>query len=353
MEALWSGRRDHDVAVRQNPTLALLRRRALSQLFDHFGLAMVPSEAWTALDEAEDPVVAFGQFAAWVGCAPERVRRNDASQLARMQTAIDLLVSLHAIRVHLSATGVHRIRSALAFGGDAALTDQARQVEVLSVIQACRLRAEGLQPCAAYERFANLIDEECRDPLATALSEIEEAALISDRFLRAMHSYTDSRAKIINVAAEIAHAWARIPGSARDVDVRDGILFRAEDFDKELGDNGTLGVGDVENLADECAILFEALCDIYRRHASDTDPGADDPYIDEREAGLKFFGFRPGSSPTEGEIKKIFREMWKKHNVDDPSHRTTESQRLENEKWLKDINKYYSVLRSKTGRDLK
>jgi hypothetical protein len=31
---------------RAHVTLALLQRRAMSQLFDHFGLAMIPAEAW-------------------------------------------------------------------------------------------------------------------------------------------------------------------------------------------------------------------------------------------------------------------------------------------------------------------
>lgn len=321
-------RRKHDRPGHRNPTLAQLRRRALSQLFDHFGLAMIPGEAWTALDDAEDPVAAFRQFAAWVGCDPELVRRNHAAQLARMQTAIDLLVNLHPIRQHLSAAGEDRIRRALTAADDAELATHARQIEDLAAIQACRYRAESLQPCAAYERFAGLIDDTCSDPLATTPSEIDDAALICNRILRAMHSYTNSRVKINEAAAEIARIWSSIARSDRDLDIRDGILFRADELDKTLRDDRFLTVTDVENLAAECGILLEDLRKIHGRYASHSD--SDDSYIDEREAALKFFGFSPNSSPSEETIRRIFRKMWKKHNVDDPSHRVTEEQRLEN-----------------------
>jgi tetratricopeptide (TPR) repeat protein len=70
-----------------HPTLAQLRLRALNQLFDHFGLNMIPAQAWTALDRVGDPVAAFRQLATWVGCDPELVRRKDAAQLVRMETA--------------------------------------------------------------------------------------------------------------------------------------------------------------------------------------------------------------------------------------------------------------------------
>ena len=36
-------------------------------------------------------------------------------------------------------------------------------------------------------------------------------------------------------------------------------LIRAEDFDKDLNDNSSLGVDGIENLAGECAILLEYL----------------------------------------------------------------------------------------------
>ncbi len=321
---LWSGSGEYSTAVSENPTLSLLRRRAFIQLFDHFGLVMIPSEAWTALDEVKDPVAAFRQFATWVGCVPEHVRRKDVAQLARMQIAIDLLVSLHQIRLHLSGIGVNRIRRALAFDDNAMLADQARLIESLSIIQVCRLRADGLPPCATYELFANLMDAECRDPLAAAPGDIEEAGLISDRLLRAMHSYTDCRAKILGAAAEIEQIWSHIPASTHDVDVRDGILIRAEDFDKDLNDNSSLGVDGIENLAGECAILLEYLYGIHARYASDAGARPGDAYVDERGSALKFFGFPLASSPSEEDIKKIFREMWKKYNVDDPTHRVTE-----------------------------
>jgi hypothetical protein len=322
-----------------NPTLALLRRRAFGQLFDHFGLSMIPSEAWSALDKSMDPVSAFRDFSDWVGCDVERIRRNDSAQLARMRTAIDLLVNLHPIRGHLSVSGADRIKRALALSPDAELEQAAQRIEALSMIQGCRSRAEGLQTCAAYERFAGIIDAECSDPLAMTPKEIAEAVQISDRFLRAMHSYTAARAKIIDTAEAIRGRWAEKSPASDDLDTRDGILFRAEDLDRELERNADLRVVDVEEFTEECADLCEAIFALYHRYGSDDGPAADEPYTDEREEALRFFGFPPGSSPSNEEIKRKFRAMWKKYNVDDPSHRTTEAQRLENERWLKDINK--------------
>jgi hypothetical protein len=335
-------------AISRNPTLVLLRRRALNQLFDHFNLAMIPAEAWFALDRWDDPVTAFQWFAVRVGCEPERVRRRDAKQLARMQAAIDLLVNLHRIREHLSASGDERIQTALRSSDDAELSLQAHQIESLAAIHADRLRADGLRPCAAYDRFASIIDDLCRDPLGTAASEIDEASIISDRLLRAMHQYSDARAKIDDTEGEIARIWStKGPSSEYELNVHDGILFRADELDTALENDGSLAVAEIEDLVSECAILLEDMSEIFKRYSSDADFDTPTDYIDEREAALKFFGFPSGSSPSEAEIKKTFREMWKLYNVDDPSHRATEKQRLENEQRLKEINKYSAVLRPK------
>jgi hypothetical protein len=193
-----------------------------------------------------------------------------------------------------------------------------------------------------------MIYDTCRDPLASAPHEIEEASIISDRFLRAIHRYSDSRLKISYLTNEIEGVWSATgPDSERDLDDHDGILFRADELDKNLADDSSLSVLDIEGLAAECMIMLEDLRDIFARYSSTEDLAADDEYIDERASALEFFSFAPGTVPSEAEIKKVFREMWKRYNVDDPSHRITEEQRLENEYWLKEINKHYAVLRPK------
>jgi hypothetical protein len=188
----------------------------------------------------------------------------------------------------------------------------------------------------------------CRDPLGTVPSEIDEASLISDRLLRAIHQYSDARVKINDIGAQIGRIWSTTgPGLEDDLNVHDGILFRAEELDTTLANDGSLAVPEIEDLVSECTLLLEDLDEILKRYSSDADFGTRADYIDEREAAFKFFGFPSGSSPSEAEIKKIAREMWKLYNVDDPSHRTTEKQRLENEQWLKEINKHSAVLRPK------
>jgi hypothetical protein len=330
---------------RAHVTLALLQRRAMSQLFDHFGLAMIPAEAWIALAQTQDPVAAFRKFAAWVGCDPETVRRNDVPQLARMQTAIDLMVSLHAIRPALSEAGADRIRLALMRSSDAELAEQAHVMETLAAAHACRLRVDRLQPCASFERFAAIVDDICKDPLAATPGDAEEASIISDRLVRAMRLYADTRQNMRAAAPEIELLLAGTPASNPDRDVFAGILIRAEDLDGVLKADALLGVEQIEALAEECRVLLRDLLALSTSGFRADDPDHDDGAVDERAEALLFFGFPPDASPSQPDIKKVFRTLWKKHNVDDPANRTTDEQRLANEAVLKEINRHMSTLR--------
>jgi hypothetical protein len=327
-----------------HPILDQLRIRALNQLFDYFGLSLIPAQAWTTLDRVADPVVAFRTLAAWVGCDPELVRRKDANQLARMETAIGLLVDLHSLRTYLSRTGVDRIRKALTSAKDAALAIYARMVETLAASQGCRTRAVGLYPCAAFERFADALDETCQDPLGSEPDEIEQASILADRFLRAMHLYSDSRVKLHKLDADLRGLWAASSASERDVAYRDGILITAGKLDKMLGDDRFLTVDQIELAGRDCTQLYKDLERIFFGYASGTARDADDPYIDEREAALRFFGFPAGSSPSREKIKKAYRTMWKRYDPYNPLNNATEERRLENERKLKEINIHYSVL---------
>jgi hypothetical protein len=269
------------------------------------------------------------------------MRRKDEGQLARMQTAIDLLVNLHTIRAYLSASGNDRIQTALKSSPDAQLTMQAHQIEALAAIQADRFRADGLLPCALYDKFVASVEELCHDPLAAALDDLEDASIISDRLVRAMLRYSSARAQINIIAEDIASAWSiKSPDSEEDLNITDGILLKAAELDGMLSDDDMLTVADAEGMADECASMFDILHEIYDRYADGADSSRHDSDTNELEEALKFFGFSPDSPPLDGEIKKVFRELWKQHNVDDPSHRETETQRLENERILKEINKY-------------
>jgi hypothetical protein len=308
---------------------------------------MVPAEAWTALDQSQDPVAAFRRFAAWVGCDAETLRRRDTRQLARMQTAIDLIISLHPIRSFLSDIGADRIRRALLSSTDSELAEQAHEIEALAAAEACRLRAEHLRPCASFQRFSEIVDELCRDPLSNASDEIEIASVISDRLVRAMRRCSDTELKFHTIAPEVARILAGTSASNPDRDVYDGILIRSEDIGNSIKDDAFLTVEQIEELADEFSTLLSDILGIYNSHSSSGPPGDDDDYVDERDEALRFFGFVSGSSPPQSEIKKVFRDLWKKHNVDDPSNRATEAQRLENERVLKEINRHMSALRGK------
>jgi hypothetical protein len=335
--------------MQQHPILQRLRRRAFNQLFDHFGLSMIPAEAWFALDRSNDPVAAFRSFAMQIGCEPERVRRSDAQQLARMQTAIDLLVGLHAIRGHLSANGGVHIQASLRSSTDAQLAEHASLVELLAGIQSDRLRAEGFRPCTLYEKFLSTVSELCQDPLAALVADVEEASVISERLLQSMLHYSNTRAQIESISEHIDLIWSEYgAGSDEDMDILDGILVISEELDTKLSNDDSLVITDIERMADECVAMFRVLNDVYSRYADVSDATSHDSGgVNEFEEALRFFGFPLDSSPSDIEIRKVFHEMWKEHNVDDPSHRETETQKLENERILKELNKYYAVLRPK------
>jgi hypothetical protein len=164
-----------------------------------------------------------------------------------------------------------------------------------------------------------------------------------------MHLYSDSNVKLHRAASDLENIWSVSRGSERDVDIHDGILIHAHEMDELLKDDNSLTAAAIEEMAIEYTHLSEDLHQILFRYNSRTYHDADDPYIDEREAALKFFGFPSGSRPPEAEVKRVYRAICKRYDPYSPLNNPTEAQHLENEQILREANKHYAVLRPKGG----
>jgi hypothetical protein len=329
----------------RHPTLVTLGRRAFNQLFDYYGMTVIPGEAWAALEHsAGQPVDAFRTFALWVGCDPERLRRRDPLQLKRMQSAVDLLAHLHALGPNLSSDGAEHIRAILKSSSDAELQSHAERLEALTNLQAIRSRADGLRNCALFMEFIETIEDNFSDPLTYTLDDIQDAFVLVERFIEGMRRYSDTRSKIDRLAEVLQRIWTTATVWDTDVDVRDGILLRTAELDGLYGEAGTRTIADVEACAVQCETLLGNLFGVYERYAESDEEARYKPSVSEEELALEFFGFPLEPAPSDGDVRAKYRILTRQHHTDNPENRRTEEERLKNEKMTKEIDRHFSVL---------
>lgn len=343
----------HSETVPGHPVVDKLARKATNELFDWLGLTMIPNQTWAILERVGDPGATLEQLIRALGCDPLLARRRDPKEIARLELAIDVLVSLDSLRPYLSADHLSEIEYLLFDGDYGAVRTYSHTVKALSAVLIGREKAAVLRRFAAYDSFVQVVERYIADPWSLSPADAEEAQQLSDHFITAMERYTDLHAAVSETIAAIQHLWPGSGPSAPNSDHFDGILLRFEDIDENLVNDADVTLDQIDDLLRQCEEVIEDLSKLLE----DLEPDADTsggPFaagLDEVDKALAFFGFVSGESPSPDEIKKAYKRKMKEVHPD-LAPGTDPEEKARREEMAKEANLRYDLLRRRyTGRD--
>jgi len=298
-----------------HPVIEQLRRRAVNELFEWLGIILIPRQTWPILKRVGDPGAAVEHLILALGCDPERARRRDADEIARLQAAIDILVALDILRPYLSLEHLQEIEYLLFSGDYDTVRKYSRIVSALSAVLIGREKSGSLRVFAVYEAFIADIERYVRDPLSLEADDADEALRMSDDFITAMEKYTALYEDVSGMISAVHAAWPDDLESGDDFRLREGMDLHFKEIDATLLSEPTLDLTQIEELIEECSELFKDLEGLLHRiHDAPRPDGA--AQTSEKDDALVFFGFAAGSAPSWDEIKRAFRAIIKKVHPD-------------------------------------
>lgn len=341
---------DHFVrsgAALDHPVVNGLRRKATNELFDWLGLVMIPQQTWAIVAKVGDPGAAIEQLIRALGCDPLRARRREADEIARLETAVDVLIALDVLRPHLSEEHLSEIEYLLFDGDYNAVKIYSRIVSALSAVVLGREKSKTLRRFAAYESFVRAAEDYLADPWSLGPGDADEALGLSDRFITAMERYTVLYGAISRAIRAIRSLWTDGSMTEADADYRDGIFLQFEDIDDALVADSNLDLADIDNFLNDCADLLEDCRNLLEHLEGDSGEsgGPSEPASDEVDLALIFFGFATGSSPSWEAINKAYKTVMKKCHTDLAAGVTDPEEIVRREELTKSANMHRDFLR--------
>lgn len=162
-----------------HPTLTILQKRAIWELYDWLEIEVVPVAFWRVLDATPDPSDALSRFIGQHGVNADLVRRRDEVELERFRTLVVFLCQCEASR---DKTYEHQRRhiEALDYFGYHARADALRAIYVaLNEAMVLFDTSPGPQRFATYEELAETIHAQRRHVTAVTLVEAKNVAALS------------------------------------------------------------------------------------------------------------------------------------------------------------------------------
>ncbi len=301
-----------------HPLLRRLRRRALVELFDWLDLAFVPGQLLERSDHSGDPVAALALFLRSVGCDPDRVRRREPEELARLGEVIDLLMAFDSLTARLAPAQRDELQL-LFFAGD---FERLRRVSkrlfaLCGLLDAHEAQASA-KPLAAYDALAGRVKAALgRLP---SLSEAEVAAFRAEaeRWLRLARRRDLLSAEIAAQRAALERAAAPGPRDA-------AVLADIHAIETALAIDPGLDGDAVARQLDALDDLLAALQSLVREREAEAEEAAarfrseaatERLYRSEEEKALSFFGFPAEARPDGTAIHAAWRRFMKVHHPD-------------------------------------
>lgn len=303
-----------------HPVLRSLRRRALGELFDWLGLDFVPGQLLERSDHGDDPIAAFTTFLRSVGCDPERVRRRDPAELARLRDAVDLLMAFDSLTARLEPAQRDALQLLLLDGDIGRLRMAAERLFALSGLLAAHEALDASVPLAAYEALAARAKAMLGRLLALTDAEVAGIETEAERW----RHLARRRALLAQRIAAALAALDRAPQNPARAQRRNGLAERQHAIGSALSLDPGLTPAEAAALLDELDGLLAALQDLLREAEAEaeaaerfrSEAATDRLYRSDEEAALAFFGLARDARPDGATLRAAWRRYMKDHHPD-------------------------------------
>ncbi len=339
----------------ENPKVVALREHALEDLFQYYGLTVIPRLVWTIHTDVKSPVATLIKTAEELGGSIERIRSCDSLEQARLQAALELLVALDSVRANFTDEGIAALTEFIRGADAGRLSEFERVIDAFVGMLTGRGQFAVDERFLTYRNFIADIERYLADPVSLSPEDADDALRFSDQLTAHMERFRTQKQEFEELSERIRNASRLVEVSEADEEYFLGVLsYFSEEQDALFNQPLT-----PEEIADQLRALEVILDDLRAFHdrligrADDAEDGTGGhdgaAELSRIDQALQFFGFACGSRPDKTKIRQAWTKRAMANHPDRAGAEATPAERAQLDANMKEINGHWDVLRKAFG----